>query len=109
MDFVVQRRFESLGGELPLACVVLGECLPHLMGQAVWCLPDHPCSGDRDGEQPHLSPWDRDPCAFLMPSIIFASFSSSLKLVVDDHQEEERGDRRGSMLCICVGTCSTGT
>ena len=73
-----------------------------------WCQLDHPCSGDREGERPHLKPWVWDPWALSMLGVIFANFSSSLGLV-DHDQQEGSGGKGGGMGCIHVGTCNVGT
>jgi hypothetical protein len=95
------RLFASLGGELTLARVALGEYRLCLMGR--WCRLDRPRSGEGEGERPHLNPWVLDPRALSTPSVAFANFSSSLGLMV--HNRQEGSWKGGSMGCIRVGTC----
>ena len=99
VDFMVRRRFVSLGGESDLGCrAVLGERRPRLVERLVYCrfcLPRD--SGDSEGERPRFEPYARGPRAFSAANVVFANCSSSLKV------SQTRGAKwgRGCRVRIC--------
>ena len=82
---------------------MLGERLPHLEERPGWCLGLSCSAGD--AERPRLEPWVRGPRLCSTAMVALANCSSSLRyqrFMVN----KEKG--RGSMACICAGTCGCG-
>ena len=82
---------------------MLGEHLPHLEECPGWCLGLSCSAGDV--EHLHLEPWVRGPWLCSMAMVALANCSLSLhyqRFVVN----REKG--RGSIACICAGTCGCG-